>query len=83
MLSALDDAGYPIDPQRRITPDPLAEGALLGGLSYSLAIARNAARHALTLETPSRAPWESRVAMHRTAVRAAISALSGIGLEGA
>ena len=93
-LSALDDAGYPIDPlldtfatasalddarcQRergRITADHFAEAAMLGGLSYSLAIARNAARHALTFETPSSAPWEVRVAMHRSAVRGAIATL--------
>lgn len=82
-LAAVDAAGYPIDPQRRLTPDHLAEAAMLGGLSYSLAIVRHAARHALTFETPSRAQWESRIAMHRTAVRAAISALSGFRLEGA
>jgi murein peptide amidase A len=82
-LAALGDAGYPIDPLRRITPDQHAEAASLGGLSYSLAIARNAARHALTFETPANAPWEARIAMHRTAVRAAISVVSGIGREGA
>jgi hypothetical protein len=101
-LSALDDAGYPIDPlletfetagalddahckreRGRITADHRTEAAMLGGLSYSLAIARNAARHALTFETPSSAPWEARVAMHRTAVRAAIRVVSGFRLDGA
>lgn len=101
-LSALDDAGFPIDPlldtfatagtlddahcrreRGRITADHFVEGAMLGGLSYSLAIARNAARHALTFETPLSAPWEVRVAMHRTAVRAAISVVSGIRSDGA
>jgi murein peptide amidase A len=94
-LTALDDAGYPIDPlldtfdkagplddahcQRergRVTADHLAEAATLGALSYSLAIARNAARHALTFETPAGAAWEARLGMHRAAVRAAISAIS-------
>jgi protein MpaA len=70
----------------RITADHFVEGAMLGGLSYSLAIARNAARHALTFETPLRAPWEARVAMHRLAARAAIAAISvdsGFRLDGA
>jgi protein MpaA len=82
-LSALDHAGYPIDPLRRLTPDRDAEAATLGGLSYSLAIARNAARHVLTFETPSSAAWEARVAMHRTAVRAVTSVVSGFRLDGA
>lgn len=82
-LRALEDAGYPIDPLRRVTPDQAAESAMLGGLSYSLAIARNAARHALTFETPVSAPLEARIAMHRTAARAAISVVSGIELEDA
>jgi protein MpaA len=60
----------------RITADPYAEAALLGGLSYSLAIARRAARHALTFETPGKAAFETRVAMHRIAVQAAIGAVS-------
>lgn len=83
VMAALDDAGYPIDPQRRIAPDPSVEGAMLGGLSYSLAIARNAARHALTFETPLRASWEARIGMHRKAVLAAISAVSGFEPEDA
>lgn len=101
-LTALDDAGYPIDPlletfatagalddahcrreRGRITADHSVEGAMLGGLSYSLAIARNAARHALTFETPLRAPWQARIAMHQTAVRAAISVVSGFQDKGA
>ena len=36
-----------------------------------LAIARNAARHTLTFETPAGVPWETRLAMMRTAVRKA------------
>lgn len=58
----------------RIVPDVDAEGNLLGGLSYSMALARRAARHALTFETPSRATWAQRLALHVTAVRAAIRA---------
>ncbi len=60
----------------RITADHRAEAALLGSLSYSLAIARNAARRALTFETPSRASWDLRLSMHRLAVRAAIASIS-------
>lgn len=59
----------------RITADHRVEAALLGGLSYSLALARNAARYVLTFETPGRERLETRVAMHRAAVRAAIAAL--------
>lgn len=60
----------------RIVPDLTAEAALIGGWSYSIAMARRAARYALTLETPARRPFEERVAMHRHAVAAAIAALS-------
>jgi protein MpaA len=63
----------------RIVGDHLAEGALLGQLSYSLAIARRRVRHVLTFESPSNAAWELRLAIHRTAVRAAIAALPGEG----
>jgi murein peptide amidase A len=61
----------------RIWADPFSEGLLLGGLSYTLAIARHAARRALTFETPSSAAWQSRLAMHRTAMRSAIAAVAG------
>jgi len=60
----------------RITADPFSEGELLGGLSYTLAIARHAARHALTFETPAAAAWESRLAIARTALRTAIAAVA-------
>ncbi|MBV8283588.1 MAG: succinylglutamate desuccinylase/aspartoacylase family protein [Candidatus Eremiobacteraeota bacterium] len=82
-LETTFDAAGPLDDARclrergRIVADRVAEGALLGGLSYSLAVVRHAARVALTFETPSRAPWEVRMAMHRTAVCAAIGAASG------
>ncbi|MGA8533168.1 MAG: succinylglutamate desuccinylase/aspartoacylase family protein [Candidatus Tumulicola sp.] len=71
----LDDAACTRE-RGRITADHFAEAALLGGLSYSLAIARNAARHALTFESPSRAPWEIRLRMHRIAVIAAATFIS-------
>jgi hypothetical protein len=60
----------------RISADHRAEAALLGGLSYSLAIARNTARYALTFETPRGIAWETRLAMHRQAARAAIACAS-------
>lgn len=66
----------------RIAADHRAEAALLGGLSYSLAIARHAAERALTFESPGRAAWEVRLATHRTAVRAAIAALRAAGALG-
>jgi protein MpaA len=77
LMETFDTAG-PLDnasctrERGRIGADHFAEAALLGGLSYSLAIARHAAQHALTFETPVRAAWETRTAMHRIAVRAAI-----------
>ena len=58
----------------RIVPDASAESALIGGLSYSMAMAKRAARHALTFETPLAAEWDSRIAAHVAAVRAAIAA---------
>ena len=82
-VAAVAAAGYPLELLQHVTPDPAAEAAELGGLSYSLAIARHAARHALTFETPSRQPWDARIGMHRTAVRAAISVASGFQDEGA
>lgn len=59
-----------------VRADPVAEAAALGALTYTLALARNAASRALTFETPSKAPWETRLAMHRTAVSAAVASLS-------
>lgn len=57
----------------RITADHRSEALLLGGLSYSLRLARGAARHALTFETPSRVGLEQRLRMHRIAVSEAIA----------
>lgn len=70
----LDDAACRRE-RGRILADPRAEATLLGGLSYSLAMVRHAAAHALTFESPGRAAWEARLTTHRTAVRAAIGAL--------
>ena len=59
-----------------VRPDPHVEGETLGGLSYALLLTRGAARRVLTFETPARLAWETRIAMHRTAVSAALTALS-------
>lgn len=58
-----------------VRAEPIVEAAAIGGLSYALLLARNAARRVLTFETPSRLPWETRLAMHRTALAGAISQL--------
>jgi murein peptide amidase A len=73
LAGPLDDACSTRE-RGRVVADHRQEAVLLGGLSYSLAIARHAARHVLTFETPARAPWESRSAMHRLAVVTAIAA---------
>jgi murein peptide amidase A len=67
----------PVHTERgRITADPFQEAELLPGLSYSLLLARNAARRVLTFETPSSQPFERRVAMHVEAVQAALAAVA-------
>jgi len=76
------DLGFPLPPgvasfsRGVVRADPLAEAEALGALTYTLALARNAAPRALTFETPSQAPWETRIEMHRIAVTAAIASLS-------
>jgi murein peptide amidase A len=74
LAGPLDDAHCVREPGRVIA-DAFKEALLLGGLSYSLALARGGARHALTFETPLSLTWEARLAMHRTAVLAAIAAV--------
>lgn len=75
LAGPLDDAHCRRE-RGRIVADASHEAVLLRGLSYSLALARRGARYALTFETPSSAPWEQRLAMHRIAVHAAIAALA-------
>lgn len=58
-----------------VRPHRTAEGEAIGGLSYTMLIARHAARRALTFETPVRLPWDTRLMIHRIAVKAAIAAL--------
>jgi predicted deacylase len=59
-----------------VRADPITEAIAVGGLSYSLLLARNAAAYVLTFETPSSMQWNTRLAMHRIAVGAAIAGLS-------
>jgi murein peptide amidase A len=75
LAGPLDDA-HCLRERGRVVADALYEGAMLGGLSYSMAISREAARSALTFETPSAAPRRTRLAMHRTAVLAAIASVA-------
>lgn len=74
LAGPLDDA-HCVREWGRIIADAAREAGLLGGLSLSLALARDGTRHALTFETPSSAPWQTRRAMHCTGVRAAIAAV--------
>lgn len=69
------DAAHCAREPGRISADAFEEAALLGGLSYSLALARRAARRALTFETPASEAWGTRLAMHRNGVLAAVAAL--------
>lgn len=77
-LARVAERGFPVDPAGCLCPDPVAEAAAIGGLSYSLAMARRAARHVLTFETPQSRAWEERVATHAAAVQAAIAALTNL-----
>jgi hypothetical protein len=74
LAGPLDDAHCTREPGR-ILADAAQEAHALGGLSYSLALARSGVRRVLTFETPSAAPWEARIKMHETAVLCALDAL--------
>lgn len=74
LAGPLDDAEYAREPGR-IVADAAQEALALGGLSYSLALARGGVRRVLTFETPSGAAWETRLAIHAAAVSCAIDAL--------
>jgi len=73
LTGPLDDA-HCVRERGRVVADAAQEALALGGLSYSLALARNGVR-ALTFETPSASAWETRIAMHSTAVVSALNAL--------
>jgi hypothetical protein len=59
-----------------VRPTKTVESEAIGGLSYTMLISRHAAQRALTFETPTRLPFQERIAIHRIAVKAAIAALS-------
>lgn len=80
VVEAVGAAGYPVQGVER--PAAALEAESIGGLSYTLAVARHATRRALTLETPVGLAWEDRIAIHRIAVKAAIAALSKLGPHG-
>lgn len=61
-----------VRPDRVLRPHPHDEGEMLGGLSLSLLLCRNAAERVLTIETPSRAPLPGRIAFHEQAIPAAL-----------
>ncbi len=61
-----------------VRPAKTPESDSLGGLSYTMAIARRAAKRALTFETPTAAALEARISIHGIAVKAAIAALSNL-----
>jgi murein peptide amidase A len=75
LAGPLDDARCRRE-RGRVVADAAEEAALLGGLSYSLALARHGAAHAMTFETPSSASQDERRAMHEIAILAAIAALT-------
>jgi hypothetical protein len=91
VVSAVRDAQYPIQDLAQcdlgapfeaielddgvVRPSSEHEIAAIGGISYNLSLARHAAACVLTLESPVRLPWETRIAIHRIAVKAAIAAL--------
>jgi protein MpaA len=74
VVQAVADAGYPVE--NILRPKSTEEAQEIGGLSYTLALVRHAARRALTFETPTGLALEERVQIHRVAVKAAIAALS-------
>jgi len=62
----------------RVLPNAAAERAFFKGTPYSLYLMRRAAERAITLETPRARPWNDRIAMHRTAVVAALDGLAAL-----
>jgi protein MpaA len=80
VVEAVRAEGYPVEDVLR--PDAAGEAEEIGGLSYTLLVARNAARRALTFETPTHLPLEERSAIHRIAVKAAITSLSKLAPHG-
>ncbi len=98
VIDAVRESGFPIQDLARcdlgapfaaaklhdgvVAPHADAEQEAIGGISYSMYMVRRSASIALTLETPTRFPFETRSAMHSIAVKAAIAALSNLPLHG-
>lgn len=80
LTSPLDESAC-VRERGRIAADAGLEAAGLGAYSYSMLLARRAARHALTFETPSSLPWEQRIAMHALATAAAVAAVSSAAVK--
>ena len=59
----------------RVITDARAEALFLGGLPYNLFLLRNAAKRAMTFESPRKLAWNDRIAIHRVAVTSAIERL--------
>ena len=76
VVASIIEAGFKVDAEAVLTPDPEAERVAIGGMSYSLLLLRNASARVLTFETPSRVQLERRVEMHRRAVLSALDALA-------
>ncbi|MFN2529573.1 MAG: succinylglutamate desuccinylase/aspartoacylase family protein [Candidatus Baltobacteraceae bacterium] len=81
-LTPAFDLGYPPEAghlrsleRGRVIADFAAEAKYYPGLPYSLYIGKKAAQRVLTLESPATRPWSERIAIHRVAVVAAISAM--------
>jgi hypothetical protein len=81
VAAAVRQAGYPLEEEGVLRPDPAVEMQAIGGLSYTLAIVRRASPRALTFETPARLDCDSRVEIHSVAVKAAITHLSNLNLH--
>jgi protein MpaA len=63
----------------RVLPDVAAESAYFAeGLPLTMYLLRHGAKRALTFETPCRAAWGDRIAMHRIAVVTALAQLEEV-----
>ena len=81
------DLGYPLEAATamrllepgRVLPDIMHECQYFAdGLPLTMFLLRNGAKRALTFETPRRAAWDDRIAMHRIAVVTALSQIQKI-----
>ncbi len=76
VAEAVQSSGYALHDPPVLRPNAEDEIKEIGGLSYSLALARRAAKAVLTLESPRCLALEERVAILRLAVKAALAALA-------